>query len=460
MYVNLLRLYLPDAKKSQTLIGRKQTMLKPLGETMKLVCKTALALTLGVAATTSVSAQELTIAIVNNGHMLNMQKVAGAYAVKTGVTLNWVSLEEGVLREQVTADTATSGGQYDIINIGMQEAPIWGAAGWIEPLNFGDDYDLDDMLPAMRNGLSHDGQLYAAPFYGESSMVMYRKDLTDAAGVSIKDNDSWDNIKAAAAAIHKPDDGVYGACLRGKPGWGDNMAFITTVVNSFGGAWFDKDMKPVLNSQEWKDAINFYVDLLGNYGPPGSEGNSFNEILALYNEGKCGMWIDATIAASFLEVDGVAYAQSPNAGNPVGANWLWAWAMAVPAGSPNAEESMKFIEWATSKEYIKAVADHPEFGWGSVPTGTRASTYAYPEFQEAAGFAAAEMAAIESAAPEATDLKPYVGVQFAAIPEFPEVGGAVAQEMAAALSGAKSVDEALEAAQGAADAIMKEAGYY
>lgn len=271
----------------------------------------------------------LTIAIVNNGHMINMQKVAEAYTEETGVKLEWVSLEEGVLREQVTSDTATGGGQYDVINIGMQEAPIWGQAGWIEPLDFGADYDIDDMLPAIRNGLSADGTLYAAPFYGESSMVMYRKDLTDAAGVAIADNDSWDNIKAAAAAVHDPDNGVYGACLRGKPGWGDNMAFITTVVNSFGGAWFDKDYKPQLDSDAWNAAINFYVDLLGTYGPPGSEGNSFNEILALYNEGKCGMWIDATIAASFLEVDGVAYAQSPNAGNPVGANWLWAWAMVM-----------------------------------------------------------------------------------------------------------------------------------
>ena len=402
----------------------------------------------------------LTIAIVNNGHMINMQKVAEAYTAQTGVKLNWVSLEEGVLREQVTSDTATGGGQYDIINIGMQEAPIWGAAGWIEPLNFGEAYDIDDMLPAMRNGLSHEGTLYAAPFYGESSMVMYRKDLADAAGVTVADNDSWENIMKAAAAMHNPDAGVYGACLRGKPGWGDNMAFITTMVNSYGGAWFDKDMKPTIDSDQWRAAINTYVELLGKYGPPGSEGNSFNEILALFNEGKCGMWIDATIAASFLKVDGVAYVQSPNAGNPVGANWLWAWAMAVPAGSPNAEESKKFIEWATSKEYIQAVAAHPEFGWGSVPTGTRVSTYAYPEFQAVAKFAAAEMAAIESAAPAATDIKPYVGVQFAAIPEFPEVGSAVAQEMAAALSGAKTVDEALAAAQAAADAIMKEAGYY
>ena len=413
--------------------------------------------------TAAIAADEdksLTIAIVNNGHMINMQKVAEAYTEKTGVALNWVSLEEGVLREQVTSDTATGGGQYDVINIGMQEAPIWGEAGWIEPLNFGDDYDIDDMLPAIRNGLSYNGQLYAAPFYGESSMVMYRKDLTDAAGVTITDNDSWDNIMAAAKAIHDPDAGVYGVCLRGKPGWGDNMAFITAMVNSFGGAWFDKDFKPTIDTEAWHKAINFYVDLLGTYGPPGSEGNSFNEILALYNEGKCGMWIDATIAASFLEVDGVAYAQSPNAGNPVGANWLWAWAMAVPTGTDKAEEAKAFIEWATSKNYIQAVANHPDFGWGSVPTGTRKSTYTNPEFQAAANFASAELAAIESAAPEATDLKPYVGVQFAAIPEFPEVGSAVAQEMAAALSGAKTVNEALEASQDAAESIMKEAGYF
>ncbi|MBU2993870.1 sugar ABC transporter substrate-binding protein [Octadecabacter sp. 1_MG-2023] len=416
-------------------------------------------LTAGAAAADG-HATELTIAIVNNGHMINMQTVAEAYTEETGVVLNWVSLEEGVLREQVTSDTATGGGQYDIINIGMQEAPIWGAAGWIEPLNFDDSYDVDDILPAMAAGLSADGQLYAAPFYGESSMVMYRGDLADAAGVTIADNDSWENVVAAAAAMHDPDNGVYGACLRGKPGWGDNGAFIGTIANSFGAAYLNADMTPAFDTPEFNAAVTMYVDLLQNYGPPGSEGNSFNEILALYNEGKCGLWIDATIAASFLENENVRYAQSPNAGNPVGANWLWAWAMAVPTGSPNSEAAHDFIQWATSKEYVQAVGNHPDFGWGSVPTGQRASTYAIPEFQAAAGFAEAELAAINSAAPEATDIKPYVGVQFVAIPEFPEIGTAFGQEMAAALSGAKSVEEALAASQEAADAILREAGYY
>ncbi|MGR3434462.1 MAG: ABC transporter substrate-binding protein [Shimia sp.] len=427
---------------------------------LKTALRAATALTVCAGAAHAEShATTLTIAIVNNGHMINMQTVAEAYTEETGVQLDWVSLEEGVLREQVTSDTATGGGQYDIINIGMQEAPIWGQAGWIKPLEFDDSYDVGDLLPAIRDGLSADGTLYAAPFYGESSMVMYRGDLADAAGVTIADNASWDDIRTAAEAMHDPENGVYGICVRGKPGWGDNMAFITTMVNSYGGAWFDADLQPTIDTPQWNEAITTYVDLLTNYGPPGSEGNSFNEILALFNEGRCGMWIDATIAASFLEDENVRYAQSPNGGNAVGANWLWAWAMAVPSGTENADAAMDFIQWATSKDYIQAVANHPEFGWGSVPTGTRTSTYAIPEFQEVAVFAEAELAAIESAAPAATDIKPYVGVQFAAIPEFPEVGSAVAQEMAAALSGAKTVDEALADGQDAAAAIMEEAGY-
>ena len=285
--------------------------------------------------------------------------------------------------------------------------------------------------------------------------------------MTVPDNASWGHIRDVAGAIHDPDNGVYGICLRGKPGWGDNAAFITTMANSFGARWFDEDWKPQLNSPEWNHAVSFYIDLLSTYGPPGSTSNSFNEILALYNEGKCGMWIDATIAASFISdpkqskvADKVAFAQAPIAVTNRGANWLWAWSLAVPAGSKNQVEAEKFVKWATSQDYIKLVAK--ENGWANVPTGTRKSTYETPEFQEAAVFAEAELKAIQSANPENSTLlpTPYVGVQFAAIPEFPEVGSAVAQEMAAALSGAKSVDDALAAAQSAADAIMSEAGYY
>ncbi len=414
------------------------------------------------------SAGELTIATVNNGHMIEMQKLTGHFEeANPGITVNWVTLEEGTLRQRVTTDISTQGGQFDIMTIGMYEAPIWGDRDWLEELQFGADYDVDDILPAMRGGLSANGKLYAAPFYGESSMIMYRKDLVEEAGMTIPDNPTWGHVADVAAAIHDADAGVYGICLRGKPGWGDNTAFMTTMANSFGARWFDEDWMPQLDSPAWNHAVSFYVDLLTSYGPPGSSANSFNEILALFNEGKCGMWIDATIAASFISdprqskvADKVAFAQSPVAVTNRGANWLWAWALAIPAGTKQAEDAMKFIEWATSKEYIELVAETN--GWGSVPTGTRTSTYENSMFQEAAIFAAAELKAILSASPSNStqDPTPYTGVQFAAIPEFQAIGIAVGQQLSAALAGQISVEEALAAAQEAADREMRKAGYY
>jgi sorbitol/mannitol transport system substrate-binding protein len=414
------------------------------------------------------SATELVIATVNNGHMIEMQKLTKNFEqANPGITVKWVTLEEGVLRQRVTTDIATKGGQFDIMTIGMYEAPIWAKKGWLLPIAPDATYDVDDLLPAIRSGLSYEGKLYAAPFYGESSMLMYRKDLADKAGVTVPERPTWALVKDLAAKINDPKAGVYGICLRGKPGWGDNMAFLSTLVNTFGGQWFDMTWKPQLDTKPWHDAITFYVDLLKKYGPPGSSANSFNEILALYNEGKCGMWIDATIAASFISdpkqskvADKVAFAQAPTMVTPKGANWLWAWTLAIPASSQKVEAAQKFVNWATSKAYIDLVGRTN--GWGTVPTGTRRSTYANAEFQKAARFAAAEKLAIDTANPEDSTLpkSPYIGVQFAAIPEFQAIGIAVGQQMSAALAGKVTVDEALKASQLAADREMRKARYY
>jgi sorbitol/mannitol transport system substrate-binding protein len=427
-----------------------------------------LVLAFGLAVGHAHAATDLVIATVNNGHMIEMQKLTPEFEkAHPGIKLKWVTLEEGTLRSRVTTDIATKGGQFDVMTIGMYETPIWGKKGWLKELKFDAAYDVDDLLPAMRNGLSVGGKLYAAPFYGESSMLMYRKDLTDKAGIKFSERPTWNEVRDAAAKIHNPAGGVYGICLRGKPGWGDNMAFLSTMVNSFGGQWFDMKWKPQLDSKPWKDAVTFYVDMLTKYGPPGSSANSFNEILALYNEGKCGMWVDATIAASFITdpkqskvADKVAFAMGPYEATKKGANWLWAWALAIPAGTKHTAEAQKFIEWATSKDYINLVAK--EKGWASVPTGTRKSTYANPEFQKAAVFAKAEKEAIDSANPNDSTLpkSPYVGVQFAAIPEFQAIGLAVGQQMSAALAGKVSVDEALKTSQTAADREMRKGGYY
>ena len=430
--------------------------------------KPMLALAFGLSIASAQAATDLVIATVNNGHMIEMQKLSPHFEkANPGIKLKWVTLEEGTLRSRVTTDIATKGGQFDVMTIGMYETPIWGKRGWLKELKFDAAYDVSDLLPAMRDGLSISGKLYAAPFYGESSMLMYRKDLADKAGVKFAGRPTWAQVRDAAAKMHDPANGVYGICLRGKPGWGDNMAFLSTMVNSYGGQWFDMKWKPQLETKPWKDAVTLYVELLTKYGPPGSSANSFNEILALYNEGKCGMWIDATIAASFITdpkqskvADKVAFAQSPSAVTTKGANWLWAWALAIPASTKNTDAAQKFIHWATSKEYVNLVAK--EKGWAAVPTGTRKSTYANADFMKAAVFAEAEKAAIDSANPNDSTLpkSPYVGVQYAAIPEFQAIGLAVGQQMSAALAGQVTVEQALKTAQTAADREMRKGRYY
>ncbi len=439
---------------------------------MKSLTKNAVTLAVSLsAAMTAASAfaqTEITIATVNNGHMIEMQKFTPEFEkANPDIKVKWVTLEEGVLRQNVTQDIANKSGLYDVMTIGMYEAPIWGERGWLQPVDTSGNYDKEDILPSIRNGLSYDGTMYASPFYGESSMVMYRKDLVKAAGMEINDRDSWEHIRDVAAAVNDPENGVYGICLRGKAGWGDNMALMTTMANSFGARWFDEDWKPQLESAEWKNAVNFYVDLLTKYGPPGSSSNSFNESLALFNAGKCGMWIDATIAASFVTdpkqskvADQVGFAQSPISVTEKGANWLWAWALGIPSATKNAEAAQKFVRWATSKEYIQLVGE--KNGWAAVPTGTRASTYANQKFLDAAVFAKAELKAINSANPNDSTLKPspYVGVQFAAIPEFQAIGTTTGQMVSGALAGSLSVDQALKSANSSANRQMRQAGYY
>jgi sorbitol/mannitol transport system substrate-binding protein len=324
-------------------------------------------------------AESLTIATVNTGDLTRMQQLSEDFTKSNpDIQLNWVTLEEGVLRERLTTDIATKGGQYDVMNIGTYEVPIWAKQGWLLPLDkLGGDFDQDDLLPGVRNALSVDGKLYAAPFYGESAMIMYRKDLFEKAGLKMPESPTWEFIGEAARKVTDRANDVNGICLRGKAGWGENIAFLTTLNNSFGGRWFDEKWQPQFDKPEWKESLQFYADLMKDAGPAGASSNGFNENLALFQQGKCGMWIDATVAASFVTdpkdsqvADKVGYAIFPSKdGVNNHGNWLWAWGLAIPASSQKTEAAQKFIAWATGKHYTELVASKE--GWANVPPGTR-----------------------------------------------------------------------------------------
>jgi sorbitol/mannitol transport system substrate-binding protein len=429
-------------------------------------------LTLGLLSASALAfaahAESITIATVNNGDMVRMQKLTEDFTKKNpDIQLNWVTLEENVLRERVTTDIATKGGQYDVMTIGTYEVPIWAKQNWLLPLDkLGDDYDAKDIIPAIAGGLSVDGKLYAAPFYGESSFVMYRKDLMDKAGLKMPDAPTWDFIRQAADKMTDRANGINGICLRGKAGWGENMAFLTAMSNSFGARWFDEKWNAQFDQPEWKDTLQFYVDMMKADGPDGASNNGFNENLALFQQGKCGMWIDATVAASFVTdpkastvADKVGFALAPDKGLGKRGNWLWSWALAIPASSQKVDAAEKFIAWATGKHYLDLVASKE--GWANVPPGTRTSLYSNPDYQKAAPFAKMTLDSINSADPQHPTVKPVpdVGVQFVAIPEFEGLGTDVGQIFSAAVAGQISVDDALKQAQDTTTREMQKAGY-
>jgi sorbitol/mannitol transport system substrate-binding protein len=414
------------------------------------------------------AATEITVATVNNRQMIEMQKLSVQFEqANPDIRLRWMTLAEADLRQRVSADVTNKGGAYDVVTIGMYETPIWAAKGWLREIIPTDAYNVKDLIPTVRDALSYGKRLYATPFYGEGSMTMYRADLFDKVGLTISNRPTWAQIAEAAAKIHNPAAGVYGICLRGRAGWGDNMALLSTMVNTFGGRWFDMAWRPQIDTKPWKDAVSFYIQLLTQYGPPDAANNSFNENLALFAQGKCGIWVDATSAGGALidpkfsrVAEVTRFSLAPTAVTPKGAGWLWAWALAIPTSSKNPDAAQRFVQWATSEPYLELVAKTE--GWAAMPSGTRLSTYRRPEFTKAARFAMTEAIAMVTTNPrDATqDKTPYVGVQFVAIPEFQDIGEATGAEIRNALQGKQSVDAALQKAQATTERLMRAAGYY
>ncbi len=435
---------------------------------MNILSRTAIGVACATMIATGATAQtKLTIATVNNGDMIRMQGLTADFTQKNpGIQVEWVTLEENVLRQRVTTDIATKGGQFDILTIGTYEVPIWAKRRWLVPLDdLPASYDVDDILPPIRTSLSLDGKLFGAPFYAESSMVMYRTDLMQKAGLTMPEAPTWTFIADAARKMTDRANETYGICLRGKAGWGENVAFLTATANSFGARWFDEKWTPQFDQPEWKTTLSFYTQLMKDAGPPGASSNGFNENLALFNAGKCGIWIDATVAASYVTdpkdskvADKVGFALAPDNGLGKRGNWLWAWSLAIPAGSQKVDAAKKFIEWATSKDYLNLVASRQ--GWAGVPPGTRTSLYANPEYAKVP-FAKITLDSINAADTTKPTVKPvpYVGVQYVAIPEFQGIGTSVGQLFSRALAGDITVDAALAQAQDITRREMTRAGY-
>lgn len=407
----------------------------------------------------------VTVAVVSNP-LITGQMIPLTQSVfekqNPGITVKFATYTEGDLRAAIEKDVSTHSNSFNVVMIGPYEAPLFAKNNWLVDLSkqyIASDkaYDASDLLPPVAKSLSYNGDLYAAPFYGESSMLYYNKSLLQAAGVTLPEHPTWMQVQAAAAKLNQPGK-VAGICLRGLAGWGDNMAALDTVINTFGGEWYDQNWKAQLDSPAVTRAVNFYVNLVKQYGEPGASNDSFNQLLTLYGQGKCAMWYDATVAATSIASEfpsvykdtGYAFAPTEKTSS---SGWLWSWALGIPQGVNDQGAAWKFVSWATSAQYENLVAQ--KYGWSAVPPGTRTSLYSNANYQKAASaFADITLQSINGTDPEhpTVDKVPYVGIQYVDIPQFETLGLAVGQQIAGAIAGTESVSQALQAAQSAASA--------
>jgi sorbitol/mannitol transport system substrate-binding protein len=405
----------------------------------------------------------VTVAVVSNP-LITAQMIPLTQSVfekqNPGITVKFATYTEGDLRAAIEKDVATHSNAFNVIMIGPYETPLFAKNGWLTDLStqyIASDpgYDAGDLLPSIAKALSYKNDLYAVPFYGESSMLYYRKDMFQAAGLTMPQRPTWAQVQDFAAKLNVPGK-QSGICLRGLAGWGDNMAALDTVVNTFGGQWFDMNWKPQLTSPAFEAATNFYVNLIRKYGEPGASADSFNQLLTLYGQGKCAMWYDATVAATSIATTypsvatNTGYAFAP-VNKTQSSGWLWTWSLGIPQGTSDAGAAWKFVSWATSKQYDTLVAQ--KYGWAAVPPGTRTSLYSNASYLAAAkGFAPITIQSIDGTDPNHPTLNPvpYVGIQYVDIPQFESLGVTVGQQIAGAIAGTESVSQALTAGQAAA----------
>jgi sorbitol/mannitol transport system substrate-binding protein len=403
----------------------------------------------------------INVAIVDNPHMQDLAHLTPSlFSDKTHIQVNYTILDEGTLREVTTSDVPSGGRRFDVVMIGPYEAPQFGRDGHITdltPMASSDRaYALDDIIPSVRKALSYQGKLYAAPFYGESSFLMYRKDVLEDAGIEMPAHPSWKQVASIARGVDTPD--RAGICMRGKPGWGELGATFGTVLNTFGGTWWaarpDGSVgRAMVDQPPFRKALQFYVDLVRHAGESHAAGASYNQCLAQYLSGKVAMWYDATVAAGLLEADNSdvkgknGYAPAPVELTRA-SGWLWSWALAIPTTSSKADLAWRYISWAAGPRYIKEAGPRIRGGWAAIPPGTRRSTYQIPEYRKAAAaLARPTLDAIESAPIDnpGTTKRPGLpaAVAYVGIPEYRDVGDQCTEQFSAAIAGRSSIDAAL-----------------
>ncbi|WP_354040609.1 sugar ABC transporter substrate-binding protein [Devosia sp. UYZn731] len=263
-------------------------------------------------------------------------------------------LNEGDRRSKSQADASTIG-KYNVYYVDEGNLPLFASSGWLVPLmdHYPAAYDYADFDAGRQQTATYDGKIWFAPVLGGGDIMVYRKDLLDAAGIAPPA--TLDELKAAVEKLNDPAKGIYGIALRGKRGSGDNVWRWMTYFKGMGGEWF-KDGKPAFNSQAAVDATNTYLDLF-KYSAPGTQTGSWDEATGAFLSGQVAIIIESaplagmTIDPAVSQVtDKVAFLPPP--APLTGGGFAHGFAIGSKANPDKASQDCAglFVAWSTSKE--------------------------------------------------------------------------------------------------------------
>lgn len=330
--------------------------------------------------------EKLRVAMVTQSWTQRLEPLIPEFEELTGIDVTYEILPEDQFRQKTTVEFAAGTSDVDVfLSMAVQEGIKYESAGWYQDFEellgrtdiTDPDFDFPDFTKSgLTIAILPNGKLIGLPVYNEFGALFYNKEMFEKAGVAYPPK-TLDDVVAAAKAIHDPDQGIYGICLRGKGATATSQ--FTPVMWGFGADWTTPDGKAAINTPEYTAALDWWGSILRDYGPPGVTSYGWQQCQDLFLQGKTPMWLDgSSFFANLVDpkqstvVEHVGIVAAPS-GPKAQVPWVGGWHLSIYDQSKHKEAAWLFVQWALSKDMVLKAQ------LANIPTG-RTSAWMAPEY--------------------------------------------------------------------------------
>lgn len=286
------------------------------------------------------------------------------FTEKTGIKVEYESYPEDQLSQKIAIELASKSEGLDGYMIRpLQEGKQHILNGWVADVSSlvnDSEYNKDDIIPSMQDIFKmSDNGYYGVPLVGEREVLYYRKDLLKEKNIEVPT--TMEELRAAAEALDDKEAGISGFIARGQQS--QLVTQLSSYIYAFGGEFMDYSTNTAkIDTPEAVEAMEFYGELLRDFGPEGVLNMTWQQASAVFSQGKAALYTDAdslyrsVIGENDSPIkDQVGFAVMP--AGPAGHKTynVCSWGLAVSSFSKNKEATMEFYKWATSPEMVNYV---------------------------------------------------------------------------------------------------------